>query len=176
MMPDIARRLSIPTITIVPGYWLPESAGKEYEKELMALFNCKPFSYKGFILNNEKPDTCILTEELRKYKENLKSIYSFPYMELSEDEYVEWFSSYYIPVGNPVCSNIERLVDIQPDGSVNFCVDFPDYILGNIQSSSIVEIWNSLNAENFRKYRRKNKLAVCHRCGAKYMSEIMDKV
>ena len=32
---------------------------------------------------------------------------------------------------------MERLIDIQPDGEANFCVDFPDYSIGNVKQASI---------------------------------------
>jgi MoaA/NifB/PqqE/SkfB family radical SAM enzyme len=51
-------------------------------------------------------------------------------------------------------------------------VDFPDYTIGNVRDSTIAEIWNGPRAEAFRKYRRTRPLAVCSRCGAKYMAEI----
>ena len=70
------------------------------------------------------------------------------------------------------CANVERLIDIQPDGSANFCVDFVDYSSGNVRDSSIAAVWNSEAAERFRAYRRKQPLPVCHRCGAKYMGEM----
>jgi radical SAM protein with 4Fe4S-binding SPASM domain len=70
--------------------------------------------------------------------------------------------------------NVEKLIDIQPNGEANFCVDFPDYSIGNVRDSSIGEIWNSSRAQRFRDYRREKPLAVCHRCGAKYISEIKE--
>jgi len=35
------------------------------------------------------------------------------------------------PCRNPWC-----LVDIQPNGDVNFCIDFPDYTIGNIKAQT----------------------------------------
>jgi radical SAM protein with 4Fe4S-binding SPASM domain len=103
---------------------------------------------------------------------NLKGIHNFPYMPLSEDEYRTWFSDPTSPVGSLHCTNIEKLIDIQPQGDANFCVDFPDYSIGNVREKTIKEVWNSKRAVRFREYRRKKPLPVCYRCGAKYMSEI----
>ena len=95
-------------------------------------------------------------------------------MPFSENEYRVWFADQTSPVGSPTCSNVERLIDIQPNGDANFCVDFPDYSFGNVIGSSIEEVWNSRKAESFREYRRQQPLAICHRCGAKYISEIKE--
>jgi radical SAM protein with 4Fe4S-binding SPASM domain len=72
--------------------------------------------------------------------------------------------------------NVERFIDIQPNGSVNFCTDFPDVIIGNVMENSIKEIWNSEMAQKFRNIRNEKVLPVCVRCGAKYMSEIPNKI
>ena len=95
---------------------------------------------------------------------------NYPYMPLKEDEYLDWFTNDTIPVGHRHCLNVERLLDIQPDGSANFCVDFIDCTIGNVRKNSLKEIWNSKEAEKFREFRRLQPLPVCHRCGAKYMS------
>ena len=94
-------------------------------------------------------------------------------MDLSEEEYKKWFGDTTTPVGPFNCSNIEKLIDIQPTGEANFCVDFPDYTIGNVKESTIEELWNNERAKKFREYRRKKFLAVCYRCGSRYMSEVV---
>lgn len=100
---------------------------------------------------------------------------NFPYMPFSEEQYKLWFRDCFTPVDSTACQNVENLMDIQPDGSANFCVDFPDYSFGNVKTATIKELWNSPPAQKFREYRRKQPLAVCPRCGGKYISEIKDE-
>jgi MoaA/NifB/PqqE/SkfB family radical SAM enzyme len=171
-MPDVVRDMGMSSINIVPYYYFPEELGKRYEKELDENFNCKAFSWKGFHHDNSGIDFEIFKEQLQKYKSNLKEINDFPYMPLSEDEYRVWFNDSTTPVGLLNCMNVEKLIDVQPDGDANFCVDFPDYCIGNVKDSSIKDIWDSNAAEQFRNYRREQPLSICYRCGAKYMSEI----
>jgi MoaA/NifB/PqqE/SkfB family radical SAM enzyme len=170
-MPEVARSMSVDTISIVPYYYFPNKVGRQYEKELRQNFNCTAFSWKGFHHESSGVDLKEFKKQYRKYLENLKGIKTFPYMDFSEDDYRIWFSDPTTPVGPMRCSNVERLIDIQPSGDANFCVDFPDYIFGNVRKSSIEELWNSKEAGSFRRYRREKPLSVCHRCGAKYMSE-----
>jgi MoaA/NifB/PqqE/SkfB family radical SAM enzyme len=173
-MPDIARSMSVTTINIVPYYYFSKEVGKKYEAELRKNFNCGAFSWRGFQQDNSGIDFNIFKEEYRKYLANLKGIYNFPYMDLTEDDYRSWFNDPTTPVGSLTCMNIEKLIDIQPDGEANFCVDFPDYSIGNIKESSIKDIWNNPRASQFRSYRRKKPLSICYRCGAKYISEIKE--
>ena len=173
-MPDVARSMSIGTMNIVPYYYFPSHIGEKYEKELEKNFGCSAFSWRGFHHENSGIDFGIFREEYRKYLANLDRVYDYPYMNLTEDDYQTWFSDSSTPVGSLTFTNIEKLIDIQPNGDANFCVDFPDYCIGNVKDTSIEDIWNGARASQFRRYRRENPLAVCYRCGAKYMSEIKE--
>lgn len=169
-MPDIARELGLRSICIVPYYYMPRATGLAYEKEMKDLFECSVFSWKGFCHEESGVDCDEFILQYREFVNGLKGIDSYPYMPLTEEEYRTWFSDVKTPVAAAVCGNTEKLIDIQPDGSANFCVDFPDYIIGNVRGSTIKQLWNSQQAQKFRDYRSKKPLAVCARCGAKYMA------
>ena len=173
-MPEVARSMGITSMNIVPYYFISTDTGKTYEEELEKNFNCSAFSWKGFHHDLSGIDFNIFKEEYRKYLANLNETGNFPYMPLTEDEYKLWFNDSYTPVGSLKCENVENLIDIQPNGDANFCVDFPDYSIGNVSHSSIKEIWDSPRATKFRNYRREKPLSVCLRCGAKYIAEIKE--
>jgi MoaA/NifB/PqqE/SkfB family radical SAM enzyme len=173
-MPDIARSMSISSLNIVPYYYFSTETGNRYENELKNNFDCPAFSWKGFHHDKSGIDFSVFREAYRNYLANLGAIYNFPYMDFTEEDYRIWFTDSETPVGSLTCMNIEKLIDIQPDGTANFCVDFPDYSFGNVKHTSISKIWNSPEAARFRRYRRKKTLAICYRCGAKYISEIKE--
>ena len=173
-MPDVARSLSINSIAIVPYYYFPQDVGRAYERELAENFDCLAFSWSGFHHPNSGVDFDLFKAEYRKYLANLEGIHNYPYMDFSEDDYRIWFNDSTSPVGPLHCTNVEKLIDIQPSGSANFCVDFPDYSIGDVREATIEDVWNSERAARFREYRRENPLCICHRCGAKYMSEMVD--
>jgi MoaA/NifB/PqqE/SkfB family radical SAM enzyme len=173
-MPDVARSMSIDTINIVPYYYFPTDIGEKYEEELKRNFDCLAFSWRGFHHDDSGVDFSTFRDEYRKYLVSLNGIYDFPYMDLTEDDYRIWFNDSSTPVGSLTCMNVEKLIDIQPNGDANFCVDFPDYCIGNVKDASIEEIWNGPRASQFRSYRREKPLAICYRCGAKYISEIKE--
>ena len=173
-MADVARSLAISSVNVVPYYYFSDKVGAEYEKELKEHFGCVAFSWKGFHHEGSGVQFDRFKEELRKYRETLGDIYDFPYLPLTEDEYQIWFQDESTPVRSSTCMNIENLIDIQPSGEANFCVDFPDYSIGNVINRNISDVWNSPRAQQFREYRRQKPLAVCNRCGAKYISEIKE--
>jgi MoaA/NifB/PqqE/SkfB family radical SAM enzyme len=175
-MPEVARGLGLGSICVVAYYFIPESVGKQYEAELEANFGCKAFSWRGFHHEGSGVDADAFLAELRTYHAALGGITDYPYFPMTGDEYRTWFGDAVTPVGSTACANVEKLIDIQPSGDANFCVDFPDFVIGNVRESTIHDLWNSPRAEAFREYRRKQPLAVCNRCGAKYMAEIRGKI
>lgn len=170
VMPDVARSLGLGSIAIVPYYYFPESVGHLYTEELHAL-GCSAFSWVGFHHEDSGVDFEEFQRQYRLFLASLGDVYSYPYMPLDEHQYRNWFADTQTPVGPFNCLNIEKLIDIQPDGSANFCVDFVDYSFGNVREATLEELWNSERAERFRRYRREHPLAVCQRCGAKFMSQ-----
>ena len=171
-MPDVARRLSIKTLVIVPYNYIPDEMGKKYEQELKEQLGCTAFSWQGFHHDDSGINIGKFQNQHHKYLQNLGDIYSYPYLALSENEYHDWFQNAATPVKTFPCSNIEKLIDIQPNGDANFCVDTPDYIIGNVKDSTLEELWNSGRAKKFQEYREKKRLGACYRCVSKYMSEI----
>ncbi|MFH0880834.1 MAG: SPASM domain-containing protein, partial [Lentisphaerota bacterium] len=169
-MPDIARLMGVGTIAIVPYYYVPDTVGMDYANVLREKLGCPAFSWQGFHHDRSGVDFDEFLQQLKRCKESLKEIQSYPYMDLSDEEYRTWFADATTPIGPLHCNNVERLADIQPNGEVNFCVDFPDYVIGNARDSSLGEIWNGERARRFREYRRTTPLPVCYRCGAKFMS------
>ncbi|MBN2200376.1 radical SAM protein [bacterium] len=170
-MPDTARRLGIGTLVMVPYYYVPSAVGAGYEKQMAEKLGVTAFSWRGFRHETSGVDFDVFLEQLRMYRKGLRGIRNYPYLPLSEDQYRVWFSDAVTPVGPPDCANSERLLDIQPGGEANFCVDFPDYEIGNVLDSTLGDLWNGERAARFRAVRREAPFAVCHRCGARHMSE-----
>jgi radical SAM protein with 4Fe4S-binding SPASM domain len=169
-MPDVARELGVKDINKMPYYYLPESMGREYERELKENLGCQAYAWTGFHHEDSGIDSEVFRQQLRQYLANLGDLHDVPFLPMTEEQYIEWFANPDTVIKSSDCQNVEALADIQPDGSVNFCVDYPDYSFGNIREKTLKELWNSPEAEKFREYRRKKPLPVCHRCGAKYMS------
>jgi radical SAM protein with 4Fe4S-binding SPASM domain len=168
-MPDVARSLRMEGICIVPYYFIPEKQGLEYEKLMKDKFSCDAYSWKGFHNEESGVDVNQFLAQLEEFKFKLEELQSHPYMAFSDDEYREWYSKSDTTVRQARCNNIWGLLDVQPDGNVNFCVDFPDYAIGNVKESTLRQMWHSDRALKFRELRTNGEMPVCYRCGAKYM-------
>ena len=168
-MADVARSLGVDSICIVPYYFVPEAQGLAYEELMRKEFSCEAYSWRGFHHEESGVDVGPFLVQLREFESRLGDLPSYPYMAFTDAEYREWYSKSDTTVHQASCNNIWGLLDVQPDGDVNFCVDFPDYAIGNVAENTLHQIWHSDRARRFRELRTRQEMPVCHRCGAKYM-------
>ena len=168
-MAGVARSLGVDGICIVPYYYVPETQGLAYEKRMREEFSTEAYSWRGFHHQESGVDVDQFLAQLGEFKSKLGDLPSYPYMDFTDDEYREWYSRSDTTVHQAACNNIWGLLDVQPDGNVNFCVDFPDYAIGNVAESTLHQLWHSDRARRFRELRTRMEMPVCYRCGAKYM-------
>lgn len=169
-MPDVARQLHVPRIAIVPYVYLNRKRGEEYEALMREEFGCRARSWKGFHREVSGIGMSAFLKSFRSFKRVLKNVVRDPFMDFSEKDYRMWFTNCSVRPKRHACRNPELLADIQPNGDVNFCVDFPDYSIGNVRDTTLGEIWKSEKAKRFRAYVAKRSLPLCFRCTARYIS------
>ncbi len=169
-LPDVARRLGVRVVTVVPYCYLAPDVLRAHRAAVEALGDGCPAA-PGFERAAPGVDPAVVVDQLRLFRERLDGIEEDPYMPLQPDEYVAWFSDPRAPVGLDRCGSVERVIDIQPDGDANFCVDLADYRIGNVRDHTIAELWRSERAERFRARVRQERLPGCVRCVARYMGE-----
>jgi MoaA/NifB/PqqE/SkfB family radical SAM enzyme len=171
-MPDVARQLGVDSICIVPYCYVSGAQGELWRTEVRELTGGEPFSWRGFLHDDSGVAPDEFSIQHQRFTAALNGLGNYPYMPLTAGEYRTWFADSATPVGPPECSNVERLIDIQPTGEANFCVDLPDGSLGNVRQSSIAEIWNGDRARRFREARRRHPFGACARCVARHMADV----
>jgi MoaA/NifB/PqqE/SkfB family radical SAM enzyme len=174
-MPTVARRLGVDAINIVPYFYVPSSAGETWRREIRELLGREAFSWRGFHHEGSGVDSSDFAAQYQRYKETLGELKDYPYLPLTLEEFRTWFADGLSPVGRDACYNVEALIDVQPTGEANFCVDFPDGALGNVRQESITAIWNGERARRFRERRRQGRMGACHRCGARLIAAKRDR-
>ncbi|MBN1824387.1 MAG: radical SAM protein [Endomicrobiales bacterium] len=167
LMPDIARKLRIPAIAVAPQYYVTDKDGVKYDKIVKAMTGRPGKHWKGFLRDKTGVDPAALNEEMDKFRRNLGGISLISFSDLSHDSLNAWFSPGSRSIGSAPCKNPWKLINIQPDGEADFCVDYADISVGSVRENTIKDVWNSLEADNFRKYISKKMLPVCSRCGAR---------
>lgn len=62
------------------------------------------------------------------------------------------------------CSSIFARANVLPNGSVTTCKLFPEFAIGNLSNSSLMDIWNSAIAEKTRLVLARSLTPICTRC------------
>jgi radical SAM protein with 4Fe4S-binding SPASM domain len=67
---------------------------------------------------------------------------------------------------NTFCFGSFRRISICANGDVSACPDFPEFVVGNLFSESLTEVWNGSNYQKIRELRSKGlwPLPVCLKC------------
>jgi MoaA/NifB/PqqE/SkfB family radical SAM enzyme len=81
----------------------------------------------------------------------------------------EYFTDFGQTFGHDRCPVAWYFAQVEPDGQVCFCGDFPDYFIGNVRNQSFREIWTGPKAWRFREKLAKEPLPICARCCGNYV-------
>ena len=81
----------------------------------------------------------------------------------------EYFADFGKTFGHSLCPAAWYFAQVEPDGEVCFCGDFPDYFIGNVRKQPFREIWTGEKAWRFREKLAKEPLPVCNRCCGSYV-------
>ncbi len=173
-MINIAEELGIKHIGFVHSWSVSEQVGLQHASLFRKLFNCEASSWKGFVdISNIKIDLDKLSkiiDQIDKFRRKNHQLEIKFVPEISSVNLKQYYTDPRFCLGKKRCSSPWRKIDIKPNGNVAFCMDYPDYIIGNVRDNSLRSIWNNERARNFRKALMKfNKFPICTRCCQLYI-------
>jgi radical SAM protein with 4Fe4S-binding SPASM domain len=170
------RELPIDTINVGLRWFVPKNVGAEYEAVMKETFGVSGDSWKGFefdakVMNGSRTrqmtDLVKLLKGLKR-RRFLDSARGMPWTSFVPDvpaaDVPEYFSDFSKTFGHNLCPVAWYFAQVEPDGDVTFCGDFPDYIIGNVRRQSFREVWTGEKANRFREKLAKEPLPICNRC------------
>jgi radical SAM protein with 4Fe4S-binding SPASM domain len=80
-----------------------------------------------------------------------------------------YFTDFQKTFGHDLCPVAWYFAQVEPDGEVCFCGDFPDYFIGNVKTQHFREIWTGPQANSFRQKLTREPLPICARCCGSYL-------
>jgi len=143
---------------------MTEDLGCKHEQVMRTEFNCDPVSWKWFykkvdFYNQQQIDT--IYNQIEELKKKERSTFQAP---TCYEDVVNTFTERYI-IPDRICVYPFSMLAILPNGDATFCVDFPDYIVGNIYDDSLQDVFESDKAKHMRKYLEENRgMPICGRC------------
>jgi len=178
---EVLRTLPLDTINVGLRWFVPKEIGAEYEEVMRETFGVSGDSWKGFDFDwsaVRATKTRQMTELVKllkglKRRRYLDSTRGKPWVSFVPDvpaeKVPEYFSDFSQTFGHSLCPVAWYFAQVEPDGEVCFCGDFPDYFIGNVRKRSFREIWTGEKAWKFREKLAKEPLPICNRCCGSYV-------
>ena len=173
---ETLRTLPLDTINVGLRWFVPKEVGSLYEEVMQETFGVSGDSWKGFefdgaqALAGKGEQMTQLVRLLRGLKRRrfLDSARGKPWVSFVPDvpaeKVPEYFSDFTQTFGHNLCPVAWYFAQVEPDGEVCFCGDFPDYFIGNVRRQSFREVWTGEKARRFREKLAKEPLPICNRC------------
>ncbi len=150
-----------------------------YRKWLQMDYNQTATNIDSWIIDQFEEWTEDASEELQKCLDKIEReeypipVTVYPIGNL-DNNINDWFDPQIHLQDTPAyCKMPFRHLSILANGSVNFCVDFTDFSLGNVNTSLLVQMWNSKLADRFRKDVKEGHNPVCQRCPWLYNQDLI---
>lgn len=149
------------------GTYVNNEIGAEHEKHLEKVLGIKPEYWKGFATGfNEGIDGDAFSETLKRVHA-LPVPYPIITVPGIQPEHIGALYSDLKIVVRDKCAAPWFSVNINYNGDVAFCADYPDWILGNIMDKPMLDLYNNERAVKFRnalKGSPNGLFPACNRC------------
>ncbi len=178
---EALRELPLDTINVGLRWFIPKSVGAEYERVMREEFGIRAESWKGFDFDassipvtrgRQLSEVVKLLKGLRR-RRLLDSTIGRPWIsfvpEVPAEKVPEYFSDFSQTFGHNLCPVAWYFAQVEPDGEVCFCGDFPDYFIGNVRKQPFRDIWTGEKAWKFRAKLAREPLPICARCCGNYV-------
>ena len=178
---EALRELPLDTINVGLRWFVPERVGADYERMMREDLGVAATSWKGFEFDGSMVAATKGQQmaELVKLLKGLKrrrfvdSTFGRPWTsfvpDVAAEKVPEYFSDFQQTFGHNLCPVAWYFAQVEPDGEVTFCGDFPDYFIGNVRKQSFRDIWTGEKASRFRAKLAREPLPICARCCGNYV-------
>jgi MoaA/NifB/PqqE/SkfB family radical SAM enzyme len=178
---DALRELPLDTVNVGLRWFVSPETGAKYEQVMSETFGVSGSSWKGFEFDGadfavtkgrQLTQLVTLLKGIRR-RRFLDSALGRPWISFVPDVSAEDVPGYFADsgrtFGHGLCPVAWYFAQVEPDGQVCFCGDFPDYFIGNVRETPFREIWSGERAGRFREKLAKEPLPICSRCCGSYV-------
>jgi len=167
-MINVSEYLGVKDIMITLCFFYDETTEKKYDNAIRESLGVDSRAGKGFRKDKKEIDTDLLVKNIRLLQDN-KDINFMLIPDIGDEPIKSWFEDSSKLVSYDRCYAPWFLVNVMPDGDVNFCADIGDYIIGNITENSLNDIWFGERATRFRKKILEERFSICRRCVVNFL-------
>ena len=151
------------------SWWIDRERASAHVEDFSRRFGFPPKLHWGWVADWKPDDYAILDQQLNSLLARSRSLSSPPVALIPDITGTANLSAYYTrhecSFGFDRCISIYQAAEVDSNGDVSPCRDYHDYVVGNIKSATLTELWNS---PAYRKFRRslglEGLMPVCSRC------------
>ncbi len=163
---DIAKEVGADCVVVYYAWFTNEEVGQKHTEIFQKHFGCEPTAWKSYVQPVDRIDTAALQESVKKIKSKK---YPFPYLfipDLPIDDIPTYYNEPANFMGYGKCIAPWMAAEIMPNGDMSPCRDYPDYIVGNLMQTPIMELFNNDKYQKFRTALKEcgGTFPVCARC------------
>jgi len=151
------------------SWWIDEASAAQHTHEFLHRFGEMPAKHLGWIGGWRPSDYGSLSRQLAALSRRGMSpkgpgVLIIPNL-TSEKDLERYYTDHSATFGYNRCTSVYRAVEINANGDMSPCRDYYDYVVGNVKTHTITELWNSDRYRRFRSSVEQDGLMpVCTRC------------
>jgi len=165
---DEAAQHGVDFVGLQFGTFTSEETGNRYEQRLRRCLGCAGSSWRGFLSYKAGFDVKSVQEGLRRIRSVKHPFGTYFIPDLAPEDLPEYYGSTRLMKGHKTCIVPWMRADLLPNGDVYPCIDFPDYIVGNIHETPLMGLWNGPRYVRFRRELQRGPFSICSRCCSLY--------
>ena len=151
------------------SWWIDEANAAAHEADFERRFGFRPVKHRGWIGGWKLTDTAALERQIEQLDARSRPWPAPPVSFIPRLRGADKLRAYYTDhaelFGYRRCVSIHHAVEVNSNGDVSPCRDYHDYVVGNIKTATLTELWNAPAYQKFRhSLRRDGLMPVCRRC------------
>ena len=150
-------------------WWMDSKSAQEHTEDFERRFGFKPQTHYGWIGTWKDFDHGVILEKFEEMNKISKAQRRCPPIMMpnlnTREEINQYYTDHSETFGYSQCVSIHMTLEIDSNGDVSLCRDYHDYVIGNIKTDAITDIWNNDAARKFRSsISTEGIMPVCRRC------------
>jgi radical SAM protein with 4Fe4S-binding SPASM domain len=151
------------------SWWIDDEAAAQHTHDFVKRFGVMPTTHLGWVGGWRPTDYEGLSRQLaalnRKAMMPTGPAVLFIPNVTSAKALERYYTDHSATFGYNRCTSIYRAVEINSNGDMAPCRDYNDYVVGNVKTHTITELWNSAAYRRFRRsLSQEGLMPVCTRC------------
>jgi len=150
-------------------WFISEQQAQGYEEIVGRKFGVTPRTHLGYLFEHDL-DRRVFAEQYRLIESEKwpVQISWMPSLK-NADQIRDYLDTPEDTLGRQKCFKQWIRMDVQPSGEIVACKQFPDLIMGDLNTHSTSEAWNSNEFLDFRKMIDERLLPICSKCNQLYL-------